>query len=108
MDQRADQDPAEQEQGYQCRRYLCIGNGTSLRSACGLLQVAYATIQPAEAQERGDPRPTRWRPLIAMEGNHMPVWSEEADDFEDVVEECFWYRKGFKESERHLAAARIV
>ena len=38
----------------------------------------------------------------------MPVWSEEADDFEDFVEECFWYRKGFKESERHLATARIV
>ena len=40
--------------------------------------------------------------------SHMPVWSEEADDFEDFVEECFWYRKGFKESERHLATARIV
>ena len=38
----------------------------------------------------------------------MPVWSEEADDFEDFVEECFWYRKGFKESERHLATARLV
>ena len=40
--------------------------------------------------------------------NHMPVWSEEAGDFDDVVEECVWYRKGFKEAERHLATARIA
>lgn len=38
----------------------------------------------------------------------VPSWNEEADDFDDFAEECFWYRRGLREREKPLAAAHVA